>query len=288
MIKNKDFPGFDSRKSPSKNRNNSRSFQGGHEKNENQSFHVKHPKESKLQLVCGLRPVIEAVDAGKQIDKLLIQSNLEGSLFQELKTRIREKDLPFQYVPVEKLNRMTDANHQGVVAIVSPIVYHDFMQLLQRLSDQGKVPFVLLLDHITDVRNFGAIVRTAECTGIDAVVIPDKGTAQINEDAIKTSSGALLRMPICREANFKTTINIAKQYGLQICAATEKGATDYLDVDFTQPTLLVMGSEDSGISSEVLKMADLRAKLPIRGEVQSLNVSVAAAVFMYEMLRQRR
>ena len=254
---------------------------------ENQSFHVKHPKGDKLQLVCGMRPVMEAIDAGQQIDKILMQSNLEGQLAQELKARIRQLGLPMQYVPVEKLNRTTDSNHQGVIAIISPIAYRDFGELLQELLDEGKTPFLLLLDHITDVRNLGAIVRTAECAGVDAVVVPDRGSAQISEDAIKTSSGALLRLPICREANFKTTLNLARQQGLQVVAATEKGADDYLLADFTRPTLLIMGSEDTGIAPELLKMADVRARLPICGEVQSLNVSVAAGVFMYEVLRQR-
>ena len=258
------------------------------ERDENQSFHVKHSKTDKLQVVCGMRPVMEAIASGKQIDKIMMQSNLEGQLAQELKAKIREAGLPVQYVPAEKLNNMTDSNHQGVVATISPIGFNDFSELLQRLLDDGKTPFILMLDHITDVRNFGAIVRTAECTGIDAVVIPDRGSAQINEDAIKCSSGALLRMPICREQNFKTVINLAKQSGLRVCSATEKGATDYLSVDFTGPMLLIMGSEDTGISPELLKLSDVRARLPICGEVQSLNVSVAAGVFMYEMIRQRK
>ena len=266
------------------NRNND----GQQKRNENQPFHVKHPKGDKLQLVCGMRPVMEAIESGKQIDKILIQSNLEGQLAQELKARIREAGLPMLYVPVEKLNRMTDSNHQGVIATISPIAYHSFADLLERLNEEGRTPFILLLDHITDVRNLGAIIRTAECAGVDAVVVPDHGSAQVNEDAIKSSSGALLRMPICREPNFKTVLNLARQSGLQVCAATEKGAVDYLDVDFTQPTLLIMGSEDTGISPDLLKLSDIRARLPILGEVQSLNVSVAAGIFMYEMLRQRK
>jgi 23S rRNA (guanosine2251-2'-O)-methyltransferase len=261
--------------------------QGNLKGRENQSFHVKHDSKNKTQTVCGMRPVMEAIDAGKQIDRIFIQSNLEGRLAQELKSKAKDAGLPIQYVPVEKLNRLTDSNHQGVVAMISAIVYRDFLGLVQPLLDEGKSPFVVVLDHVTDVRNFGAIVRTAECTGVDAVIVPDRGGAQINEDAIKCSSGALLRMPICRESNFKTLLNLASQLGFQICAATEKGATDYLNVDFTKPTLLVMGAEDTGISPEVLKMSNVRARLPICGEVQSLNVSVAAGVFMYEMLRQR-
>lgn len=238
--------------------------------------------------IYGLRPVIEAIDGDTQIDKVLIQNGLAGPLAGELKGRIRDNNIPFQFVPIEKLNRMTKGNHQGVVALISPIEYKHALDLIPQLMEGEKAPMVLLLDHVTDVRNFGAIVRTAECTGVDAVIIPDHGSAQVSDDAVKTSSGALLRMPICRESNLKTVLNLAKQCGMQIVAATEKGATDYLEVDYTKPTLLVMGAEETGISPEILKMADSRAKLPILGQVQSLNVSVAAAVFMYEVLRQRR
>lgn len=241
----------------------------------------------KQQVVYGLRPVMEAIESGVQIDKILIQNGLSGNLVGELKAMIREAGLPFQYVPVEKLDKVTRNNHQGVVATVSPVEYQHFMDVVPLLFEQGKTPFILLLDHVTDVRNMGAIVRTAECAGVDAVVVPDHGSAQLNEDAIKTSSGALLRVPICREQNLKTVVNFAKQSGLQVVAATEKGSKNYLDVDFKQPTLLVMGSEETGISNEVMKLCDVRAKLPIRGEVQSLNVGVAAGIFMYEVLRQR-
>lgn len=254
---------------------------------ENQSFHVKHNKKQDDLLVCGMRPVMEAVSSGKQIDKILIQSNLDGQLSKELRAMAREAGLPLQYVPVEKLNSMTTVNHQGVIAIVSPIAFQSFGDLLQKLLDDGKTPFFILLDHITDVRNLGAIVRTAECAGVDAVIVPDHGSAQIGADAIKSSSGALLRLPICRESNLKTVLNLAKQSGLQLCAATEKGATEYVKVDFTKPTLLLLGSEEKGISPELLKLCDVYAKLPILGEVQSLNVSVAAGVFMYEVVRQR-
>jgi len=273
------------------NRNHSRNGGGLRSRkkkdDENQSFHVKHKKDDRLQLVCGIHPVMEALGAGKQIDKVLMQNNLDGRSTQELRAKIREKGVPLQIVPVEKLNRMTDSNHQGVVAIVSPITYCVFAELIQRLFDEGKSPVVVLLDHVTDVRNLGAIVRTAECAGVDAVVVPDHGSAQINEDAIKSSSGALLRMPVCRESNFKTTLNLARQMGMQVCAATEKGSVDYRTVDFTKPTVLVMGAEDTGVSPEVLRLSDVHARLPLMGEVMSLNVSVAAGVFMYEVLNQR-
>lgn len=231
---------------------------------------------------------MEALSGDTQVDRVLIQNGLSGPLAGELKGLIRDKGVPFQFVPIEKLNRLAKGNHQGVVALISPIVYQHAMDLIPRLMEEKQSPMLLLLDHVTDVRNFGAIVRTAECAGVDAVIIPDHGSAQVSDDAVKTSSGALLRMPICRENNLKTVLNLAKQCGMQVAAATEKGATDYLEVDFRKPTLLVMGAEETGISPEVLKMADVRAKLPILGQVQSLNVSVAAAVFMYEALRQRR
>lgn len=239
-------------------------------------------------MVCGLRPVMEAIGAEAQIDRILIQKGLAGSIFFELKHMISENGIPFQYVPVEKLNKMTDANHQGVIAMISPIRYHSAMELLPQLQEGDHAAMVLLLDHITDVRNMGAIIRTAECAGVDAVIVPDHGSAQIGEDAIKTSSGAMLRVPICREANMKTVLNLARQCGMQICAATEKGRTMYTEVDFGRPTLLIMGSEDTGVSNELLKMADIAAALPMKGQVQSLNVSVAAAIFMYEAIRQRK
>ena len=240
--------------------------------------------QSKQQIIYGLRPVIEALGSGQQVERVLIQNGLNSSLLNELRTKLKEHDIPFQYVPVEKLNKMTTGNHQGVVATIAAVKYHSFMQLMETLEEPS---VVVLLDHVTDVRNMGAIARTAECTGVAALVVPDHGSAAINEDAIKTSSGALLRLPVCREQNLKTVVNLAKQCGYQVVAATEKGAVHYREVDFRKPTLLIMGNEETGISTELLKMSDVRAKLPIVGEVASLNVSVAAGVFMYEALEQR-
>ena len=245
-------------------------------------------QSNKQQTVYGIRPVIEAIESGKQIDKILIQNGLSGSLINELRTKIKEARLTFQFVPIEKLNRtVRGANHQGVVALISAIEYQSVYDIVPKLFDEGRTPTLLMLDRVTDVRNLGAIARTAECTGVDAIIVPAHGSAQINEDAIKTSSGALLRIPVCREDNLKTVVNYAKQSGLQVCAATEKGSRPYTEVDFTLPTLLIMGAEETGISNDLLKISDVRAKLPILGEVQSLNVSVAAGVFMYEILRQR-
>ena len=238
-------------------------------------------------IVYGLRPGIEAVDSGRQIDKVLLRTGMQGDNTGELRQRLREANIPIQYVPVEKLNSLTKNNHQGVVAIISPIVYHDFATIAQQSLDEGRTPFFVLLDHVTDVRNVGAIARTAECAGMDALVVPAHGSAQIGADAIKSSAGALLRIPVCREDNLKSVVNLAKQMSFQVVAATEKAAGSYLSVDFTKPTLLMMGAEDRGISNDLLRLADQRAAIPVRGEIQSLNVSVAAAVFIFEALRQR-
>lgn len=239
---------------------------------------------NKQQMIYGLRPVIEAVASGAQMERVLVQNGLNSSLMGELRTALKEHDIPFQYVPVERLNKMTTGNHQGVVAVIAAVKYHSFMELVETLGDNA---LVVLLDRVTDVRNMGAIARTAECTGVSALVVPDHGSAALNEDAVKTSSGALLRLHVCREQNLKTMVNLAKQYGYQVVASTEKGAVHYRKVDFRRPTVLIMGNEETGISSELLKMSDVRAKLPVVGEVSSLNVSVAAGVMLYEALEQR-
>ncbi len=246
-------------------------------------------QSNKQQAVYGIRPVMETIESGKQIDKILLQNGLSGSLIGELRALIKAHGLTFQFVPVEKLNRtVRDVNHQGVVALISAIEYQSVYDIVPYVFEQGRTPMLLMLDRVTDVRNLGAIARTAECTSVDAIIVPAHGSAQINEDAIKTSSGALLRVPVCREDNLKTVVNFAKQSGLQVCAATEKGNSLYTDVDFCKPTLLIMGAEETGVSNDLLKLCDHRAKLPIVGAVQSLNVSVAAGVFMYEVLRQRK
>lgn len=243
--------------------------------------------QSKQQIIYGLRPVIEAISSGRQVERVLLQNGLNSSLMGELRSLMKEHGIPSQFVPVEKLNKMTAGNHQGVVAVIGSVEYRSIVEILEGSDNMGVGKLILMLDHVTDVRNMGAIARTAECTGVSALVVPDRGSAAMNEDAVKTSSGALLRLPVCREQNLKTVVNLARQYGFQIVAATEKGAVDYREVDFTQPTLLILGNEETGISPDLLKMSDVRAKLPIVGEVASLNVSVAAGVFMYKALEKR-
>nr|WP_321410645.1 23S rRNA (guanosine(2251)-2'-O)-methyltransferase RlmB [uncultured Carboxylicivirga sp.] len=243
---------------------------------------------AKDQMVFGIRAVSEAIAAGKEVDKVFIKKGLQGDLFQEFLDEVKDNNVPFQFVPIEKLNRITRKNHQGVIAFISPVVYQDAEQLIQMLYDEGKEPFVLVLDQLTDVRNVGAIARTAECVGADAIIIPDKGSAPINSDAIKTSAGALHTLPVCRTSNLFKTVEYLKNSGLKLVAATEKGAEAYDKIDYSGPVALIMGSEDTGISNQLLKIADYKSCIPIKGDIKSLNVSVAAGILMYEILKSRQ
>jgi len=242
---------------------------------------------SKEPFIYGIRPVIEAIKSGKEIEKLLIQKGLRGEGFKELHGFIREFDIPFQFVPVEKLNRTTRQNHQGIIAYLSEISYQKLDYIIPFIYEQGRSPLILVLDRITDVRNLGAIARTAECAGVDALLLPVKGSAQVNEIAIKTSAGALYKIPLCRCPDLKESILFMRNSGLKIVAATEKAATDYTKTDFRQPLALIMGSEEDGVSDEFIKMADELIRIPLHGEIASLNVSVATGILLYEMLRQR-
>lgn len=245
-------------------------------------------KKESNQMVFGIRAVIEAIRSGKEIESLYVQKGLGGALFSELKEVLLEHNLTYQQVPVEKLNRLTVKNHQGIVAYISPITYQPLEALIPMIYEKGEVPLVVVLDRITDVRNFGAIARTAECAGVHAIVIPLKGAAQVNPDAIKTSAGALYTIPICREPNLKNAIQFLKESGLQLVACTEKTEDMIFDVDMSGPTAIIFGSEEDGISGEYLKLADKRALIPMMGEIASLNVSVSTGVALFEAVRQRR
>lgn len=238
--------------------------------------------------IYGLRPLIESIKAGKEIDRVLIQKGLKGELFPELFELIRQFQIPFQNVPIEKLNRLTRKNHQGIVAFVSSITYQPITEIVPAIYELGQVPLILILDGVTDVRNFGAIARTAECAGVHAIVIPEQGAAQINADAMKTSAGALNNIPVSRVKNLNETIDFLKNSGLQIVAATEKANTFYNAINFTLPTAIILGAEDSGVSPAYIKKSDLSVKIPILGKTESLNVSVATAVLVYEAVRQRQ
>jgi len=237
--------------------------------------------------IFGIRPVIEAINSGKNIDKLMIRKGLKGELYYELMTLVKQFEIPIQIVPNERINRVTPKNHQGVLAFISPIEFQNIEQILPSLYEKGKVPLIVMLDKVTDVRNFGAISRTAECAGVDAVIIPDKGSARISADAVKTSAGALHNVPVCRVKSLTKTIRFLQDSGVQIIAATEKASDYYYQVDFTMPTAILMGAEDRGVAIEYLKICDKMVKIPVLGEIESLNVSVAASILIYEAVKQR-
>ncbi|HKL08427.1 MAG TPA: 23S rRNA (guanosine(2251)-2'-O)-methyltransferase RlmB [Bacteroidales bacterium] len=237
--------------------------------------------------IFGIRPVIEAINSGKNIDKLMIRKGLRGELYYELMTLVKQFEIPVQIVPNERINRVTPKNHQGVLAFISPIEFQNIEQILPSLYEKGKVPLIVILDKVTDVRNFGAISRTAECGGVDAVIIPDKGSARISADAVKTSAGALHKVPVCRVKSLTKTIHFLKDSGVQIIAATEKASDYYYQVEFTLPTAILMGAEDRGVAIEYLKICDKMVKIPVLGEIESLNVSVAASIMIYEAVKQR-
>ena len=238
-------------------------------------------------LIFGTRAVIEAISAGKDIEKILVQKGLSNELYNQLRQALKGNTVPIQFVPPEKLKRITEKNHQGVLAYLTEITYYEVEDLLTRVFEKGKTPLVLMLDRITDVRNFGAIARTAECAGVDFIIIPSRGAAQINGDAIKTSAGALHRLKVCREDNLKTIIEFLKESGLQIIACHEKTDSLIYDADFTKPTALIMGSEENGISNEYLKRSDMQVKIPMTGKIASLNVSVATGIVLFEAVKQR-
>lgn len=241
----------------------------------------------KQDILFGIRPVIEAIHSGKELDKLMIKKGLGGELFHELMTLVRSEGIPYQMVPMEKLNRVTRKNHQGVIAYISLISYSPFDEIIQRVFERGEIPLLLILDGITDVRNFGAIARSAEVAGVHALVIPEKGGAQINGDAIKTSAGALHNIPVCRVKNLSKTAAELKISGLKVIGATEKAEKLFHQSDMTGPVAIVMGSEDTGMSMELQAQCDEEIKIPKHGMIDSLNVSAAAAVLVFEAEKQR-
>ena len=237
--------------------------------------------------IFGIHAIIEAIQAGKTIDKLFIQKGLHNDSFAELWKLVRLRRINYKHVPIEKINRLTRKNHQGVFAFISPIEFHKIEDLIPQIFERGETPLILVLDRVTDVRNFGAIARTAECAGAHTILVPEQNSAAINADAVKTSSGALHKIPICRTWNMKLSLQFIKDSGIQIISCTEKTHNDVYDADFSSPTAIILGSEEDGISSEFLKMSNKKVKIPINGKISSLNVSVAAGVIIYEAVRQR-
>jgi 23S rRNA (guanosine2251-2'-O)-methyltransferase len=237
--------------------------------------------------IFGLRPVIEAVRAGKQIDRLLIKQGLRGALYHELMLEVRKYNIPYQIVPIERIELVTRKNHQGVLAWLSLIEFQSITNLLPMIFEKGEDPLIIALDGVTDIRNFGAIVRSASCLGAHAVIIPEKRSARITPDAIKTSAGALHSFPVCREKSIVKSIEYIKESGLKVITAAEKSGSDISKLDLKGPVLLIMGSEDKGISRELLSFSDFSVRIPMKGNIGSLNVSVAAGILLYEIARQR-
>ena len=239
------------------------------------------------EMIFGVRAVIEALQAGKEIDKILIKRDIQSDLSKELFAALKGTTIPVQRVPIERLNRITKKNHQGVVAFISPVTYQLTEQLVPFLFEEGKNPFFIMLDGVTDVRNFGAIARTCECAGVDALIIPNRDSVSVNADAIKTSAGALHKLPVCRQWNLTATLRYLKESGFRIIAATEKGDYNYTEADYSGPLCIIMGAEDKGVSYDNLALCDEWVKIPMRGTIESLNVSVAAGILIYEAIRGR-
>ena len=237
--------------------------------------------------IFGLRAIIEAINSNESIDKIYLQKGLQGELFKELEKLIKSSRLNASYVPVEKLNKLTQNNHQGAVAQIAPITFHDLDTLYTSVCKTKEKPLFLILDQLSDVRNFGAIIRTAECTGVDGIIIQKKGGAPVNGDTIKTSAGAVFKLPICKVDHVKDALFFFQANDVKVIAATEKTDQTLFDIDFNEPCAIIMGSEGKGINPSVLKLVNEKAKLPLLGEIESLNVSVACGAFLYEALRQR-
>lgn len=238
------------------------------------------------KLIFGIHPLIEALEAGKDIDKILLKRGLKTEETQRITALAKELMIPIQIVPIEKLDRITQRNHQGVLAFLAEIEYISLDQIIPLIYEEGRSPFLMILDGLTDVRNFGAIARTAECAGVDAIIIPDRGSVSVTGDAIKTSAGALLRIPVCRVGSIPNTIRTLQEYGIRVVTASEKAEKLYTEASLTLPIAIVMGSEEFGASNETLRLSDEIVRIPQAGMIGSLNVSVAAGIVVYESVRQ--
>jgi 23S rRNA (guanosine2251-2'-O)-methyltransferase len=246
----------------------------------------KYFKKTPSDVIFGIRAVIEAVNSGREINKILILKGMNKDLFMELKSALSGKDYQIQFVPVEKINRVTQENHQGVIAYVSPIEYGNIEAFVDERIEQGLKTKVLVLDRITDVRNFGAIARTAECMGVDTILLPSKGSVLVSADAVKTSAGALNRIPVCRTDNLKNSLFYLQQSEFRLVACTEKGNVPLYETNFRGSCALIFGSEEDGITTDLLNMSDIKCKIPMKGDIASLNVGVSVGMVLYEMVRQ--
>jgi len=244
-------------------------------------------EKSNTQNIYGIQSVLESLDSGIQLNKVFVQKDIRNAQIDVIINECKKRKIPVQFIPRESSSFPEFKNHQGVVAIVSPVEYFQLENLLPQIIEEGKIPFFILLDRITDVRNFGAIARSAFCAGVHGIIIPENGSAQVSDDAIKTSAGALLKIPVCRERNMKSTMELLNQSGVKTIACTEKANKDISFVSLVEPVCIVLGSEENGISNEVLRKCSVIARIPLDKGLASLNVSVAAGIAMYETVRQR-
>ena len=241
----------------------------------------------KTQYVYGIHAVLEAIDAGKDIDKIFLSKTLNDDTAQEIIGKARQLRIPVQRVPVQKIDRITRRNHQGVLAMMAAVTYYRVEDVVPQLFDNGENPFIVVLDGVTDVRNFGAVARTCECAGVSAIVIPDRESVSVNADAVKTSAGALNYLPVCREHNLVNAVRLLRDSGFRIVGTSDKSQMPYTTGDYTGPVAIVLGAEDKGISPEIMKLCDTQVMIPEFGHINSLNVSVAGGIMIYEVVRQR-
>lgn len=241
----------------------------------------------KSQYIYGIHAVLEAIEAGKDIDKILLSKTLNDETAREISDKARQLRVPVQRVPVQKIDRITRRNHQGVLAMMAAVTYYQVENLVPQMFDEGENPFIVVLDGVTDVRNFGAVARTCECAGVSAIVIPDRESVSVNADAVKTSAGALNYLPVCRERNLVTAVRFLRDSGFKIVGTSDKNSSPYTQADYTGPVAIVLGAEDKGISPEMMKLCDTQVFIPEFGHINSLNVSVAGGIMIYEVVRQR-
>ena len=241
----------------------------------------------KSQYIYGIHAVLEAIEAGKDIDKILLSKTLNDETAREISDKARQLRVPVQRVPVQKIDRITRRNHQGVLAMMAAVTYYQVENLVPQMFDEGENPFIVVLDGVTDVRNFGAVARTCECAGVSAIVIPDRESVSVNADAVKTSAGALNYLPVCRERNLVDAVKFLRDSGFKIVGTSDKNSSPYTQADYTGPVAIVLGAEDKGISPEMMKLCDTQVFIPEFGHINSLNVSVAGGIMIYEVVRQR-
>ena len=241
----------------------------------------------KSQYIYGIHAVLEAIEAGKDIDKILLSKTLNDETAREISDKARQLRVPVQRVPVQKIDRITRRNHQGVLAMMAAVTYYQVDNLVPQMFDEGENPFIVVLDGVTDVRNFGAVARTCECAGVSAIVIPDRESVSVNADAVKTSAGALNYLPVCRERNLVNAVKFLRDSGFMIVGTSDKNSSPYTQADYTGPVAIVLGAEDKGISPEMMKLCDTQVFIPEFGHINSLNVSVAGGIMIYEVVRQR-